>query len=64
MYTKIYNPLDNKYYSIYSKKGQFIIKKYVSQIGGVKNKCKKYGKKKTLNVTIKQNATGLKLKGV
>ena len=63
MYTKIYNPLDNKYYSIYSKKGQFIIKKYVSQIGGVKNKCKKYGKKKDPKCDDQAECNWVKTKG-
>ena len=63
MYTKIYNPVDNKYYSIYSKKGQFIIKKYASQIGGVKKNCKKFRKTKDPKCDDQAECNWVKTKG-
>ena len=34
MYSKIVNPLTNKYVNINSKLGQYIIQKYIELIGG------------------------------
>ena len=42
MYNKITNPKTNRMCSIFSKKGQYILKKYIEQIGGTTTDSENY----------------------